>query len=136
MSNANTASTPDLFQPFQLGPIELANRIVMAPLTRSRAEAGNVPGALVVEYYEQRASMGLKDQRSSIRFSANGVSSAGSVDTTHRSSGGLSDDLSSGGLSANGVSVDRSADGSRSAPLHCALRTSGDRTAQRASDSR
>ncbi|MFW9615582.1 alkene reductase [Aquabacterium sp.] len=59
MSNANTASTPDLFQPFQLGPIELANRIVMAPLTRSRAEAGNVPGALVVEYYEQRASMGL-----------------------------------------------------------------------------
>jgi len=49
----------DLFQPFQLGPITLANRVVMAPLTRSRAEAGNVPGPLTVEYYTQRASMGL-----------------------------------------------------------------------------
>lgn len=49
----------DLFQPFQLGPITLANRLVMAPLTRSRAEAGNVPGNLVVEYYAQRAGMGL-----------------------------------------------------------------------------
>ncbi len=35
----------DLFEPFQLGPITLANRVVMAPLTRSRAEAGNVPAA-------------------------------------------------------------------------------------------
>ncbi|MFZ2298254.1 MAG: alkene reductase [Burkholderiales bacterium RIFCSPLOWO2_12_FULL_64_99] len=49
----------DLFQPFQLGPTTLANRVVMAPLTRSRAEAGNVPGPLTVEYYTQRASMGL-----------------------------------------------------------------------------
>lgn len=49
----------DLFQPFQLGPITLANRLVMAPLTRSRAGAGNVPGPLVVEYYAQRAGMGL-----------------------------------------------------------------------------
>lgn len=49
----------DLFQPFQLGPITLANRVVMAPLTRSRAEAGNVPGPLTVEYYTQRATMGL-----------------------------------------------------------------------------
>ena len=49
----------DLFQPFQLGPITLANRLVMAPLTRSRAGDGNVPGPLVVEYYAQRAGMGL-----------------------------------------------------------------------------
>ena len=49
----------DLFQPFQLGPITLSNRVVMAPLTRSRAEAGNVPGPLMVEYYAQRAGMGL-----------------------------------------------------------------------------
>ena len=49
----------DLFQPFQLGPITLANRVVMAPLTRSRAEAGNAPGPLMVEYYAQRAGMGL-----------------------------------------------------------------------------
>jgi N-ethylmaleimide reductase len=48
-----------LFQPFQLGGIALANRMVMAPLTRNRAEAGNVPGPLTVEYYAQRASVGL-----------------------------------------------------------------------------
>ena len=49
----------DLFAPFQLGSIALANRIVMAPLTRSRALAGNVPGPLTVDYYSQRASVGL-----------------------------------------------------------------------------
>lgn len=56
-----TTSTSDrnLFQPFKLGTIELANRMVMAPLTRNRAEAGNVPGAMTVEYYAQRASFGL-----------------------------------------------------------------------------
>jgi N-ethylmaleimide reductase len=59
MTTSQAASDKDLFKPFKLGNIELANRIVMAPLTRSRAEKGNVPGALVVEYYEQRASMGL-----------------------------------------------------------------------------
>jgi len=48
-----------LFQPFKLGDITLANRMVMAPLTRSRAEKGNVPGPLTVEYYAQRASLGL-----------------------------------------------------------------------------
>jgi N-ethylmaleimide reductase len=59
---AHTAAHPSadaLFQPYPLGPITLSNRIVMAPLTRSRAEAGNVPGALTVEYYRQRASVGL-----------------------------------------------------------------------------
>ena len=40
-----------LFEPYQLGPITLANRVAMAPLTRNRAEAGMVPGALVAEYY-------------------------------------------------------------------------------------
>ena len=49
----------DLFQPVQLGPLTLANRIVMAPLTRSRAGAGDVPGAMNAEYYAQRASAGL-----------------------------------------------------------------------------
>jgi N-ethylmaleimide reductase len=49
----------DLFAPYQLGPLHLANRMVMAPLTRSRAETGNVPSPLAVEYYAQRASAGL-----------------------------------------------------------------------------
>lgn len=48
-----------LFQPYLLGPLTLANRIVMAPLTRSRAVAGLVPNDLAATYYAQRASAGL-----------------------------------------------------------------------------
>ena len=48
-----------LFQSLQLGAFEVPNRIFMAPLTRCRAEAGHVPGALMAEYYAQRASAGL-----------------------------------------------------------------------------
>jgi len=49
---------PNLFDPIQIGDVALANRIVMAPLTRSRSK-GLLPGALAVEYYRQRASAGL-----------------------------------------------------------------------------
>lgn len=49
----------DLFQPVRLGPYQLANRIVMAPLTRSRAGEDGVPRPLMAEYYAQRASAGL-----------------------------------------------------------------------------
>ncbi len=48
-----------LYQPFRLGRIDLSNRIVMAPLTRNRAGAGNVPNELMAEYYGQRAGAGL-----------------------------------------------------------------------------
>lgn len=48
-----------LFQPLQLGDIDLANRIVMAPMTRNRAEPDGMPNALMVEYYAQRADAGL-----------------------------------------------------------------------------
>lgn len=48
-----------LFEPVQLGPCTLANRIAMAPLTRCRAGAGGVPGPLIAEHYVQRASAGL-----------------------------------------------------------------------------
>ncbi|MBX9617220.1 MAG: alkene reductase [Caulobacteraceae bacterium] len=48
-----------LFDPIDLGAIVLSNRIVMAPLTRSRAVEGEVPNPLAVEYYAQRASTGL-----------------------------------------------------------------------------
>ena len=51
--------TPTLFTPAQLGDLTLPNRMVMAPLTRNRAGAGNVPGPMNVEYYVQRASAGL-----------------------------------------------------------------------------
>ena len=44
-----------LFEPLKLGDIGLANRLVMAPLTRDRAAPGRVPHALNALYYEQRA---------------------------------------------------------------------------------
>ena len=48
-----------LFEPFDLGPIHLQNRAVMAPLTRSRASSDGVPKEMHVEYYRQRAGAGL-----------------------------------------------------------------------------
>jgi len=50
---------PDLFTPLTAGDLELANRIVMAPLTRSRAGADGVPTEIMAEHYAQRASVGL-----------------------------------------------------------------------------
>jgi N-ethylmaleimide reductase len=51
--------TSPLLSPIALGPYTLANRLVMAPLTRNRAAAGLVPSALNATYYAQRASAGL-----------------------------------------------------------------------------
>ncbi len=49
-----------LFEPLTLGDLELPNRVIMAPLTRSRANnKGRTPNDLMVKYYEQRASAGL-----------------------------------------------------------------------------
>ena len=48
-----------LLTPVTLGALTLANRIVMAPMTRNRAGPGNVPQLLNVEYYRQRASAGI-----------------------------------------------------------------------------
>jgi 2,4-dienoyl-CoA reductase-like NADH-dependent reductase (Old Yellow Enzyme family) len=50
---------PTLFDPLKLGDLTLKNRIVMAPLTRSRSGVERTPGPLVAEYYAQRASAGL-----------------------------------------------------------------------------
>nr|WP_294980207.1 alkene reductase [uncultured Pseudomonas sp.] len=48
-----------LFDPIVIGDLELPNRIIMAPLTRCRADEGRVPNALMAEYYTQRADAGL-----------------------------------------------------------------------------
>jgi len=48
-----------LFSPVSLGSLSLPNRILMAPLTRCRADADHVPTAIMAEYYAQRASAGL-----------------------------------------------------------------------------
>ena len=49
----------DFVSPIQFGELKLKNRVVMAPLTRSRATADRVPTELMAEYYAQRASAGL-----------------------------------------------------------------------------
>jgi len=48
-----------LFDPLRLGDMDIANRVVMAPLTRDRAGPGQVPTTLMAEYYRQRSSAGL-----------------------------------------------------------------------------
>jgi N-ethylmaleimide reductase len=52
-------TTPALFNPLKLGALALPNRIVMAPLTRCRADAAHVPTSLMATYYAQRASAGV-----------------------------------------------------------------------------
>jgi N-ethylmaleimide reductase len=53
-------SNQPLFTPYRMGDLDLPNRIVMAPLTRMRAQShDHVPTALQAEYYAQRASAGL-----------------------------------------------------------------------------
>ena len=52
-------TTRKLFSPLKVGPLTLAHRVVMAPLTRMRSDQpGDIPGDLMVEYYDQRASEG------------------------------------------------------------------------------
>jgi 2,4-dienoyl-CoA reductase-like NADH-dependent reductase (Old Yellow Enzyme family) len=48
-----------LFDPLTIGAMTLRNRVVMAPLTRGRADAGGIPNAMMAEYYSQRADAGL-----------------------------------------------------------------------------
>src|SRR5258706_11858561 len=64
-----------LFSPISIGAVNVAHRIVMAPLTRSRADLPNdVPNDLMVEYYSQRASEGglIIGEASTISMSARG----------------------------------------------------------------
>ena len=48
---------PKLFQPIRVGTTNLQHRVVLAPMTRCRADAQHVPGALILEYYKQRTSV-------------------------------------------------------------------------------
>ena len=60
VAEPQAAADPEaLFQPYRLGDLELRNRLVMSPMTRSRALDGNVPNSLAATYYAQRASAGL-----------------------------------------------------------------------------
>jgi N-ethylmaleimide reductase len=54
-----TSKEQALFRPLQIGAVSLKHRVVMAPLTRSRSiQPNSVPGDLMADYYEQRASDG------------------------------------------------------------------------------
>jgi len=62
----------NLFSPILFGDLALANRIIMAPLTRNRAGEGNAPQDMNVEYYRQRAGAGLIISEGS-QISASGI---------------------------------------------------------------
>ena len=60
MQRVHVMSNQPLFTPYRMGDLDLPNRIVMAPLTRMRAQShDHVPTNLQAEYYAQRASAGL-----------------------------------------------------------------------------
>src|SRR6201982_360025 len=61
MSNPSLAENAmkQSFTPVRAGRYTLPNRLVMAPMTRSRAKLDGTPGELAAEYYAQRASVGL-----------------------------------------------------------------------------
>ena len=61
-----------LFTEYNLGDLTLENRMVMAPMTRSRASAEGIPSPLAIEYYAQRAAAGLMITEAS-QVSAQGV---------------------------------------------------------------
>ncbi len=52
-------TTEPLFTPVRFGAVQAANRVIMAPLTRLRAEQNGTPNDLMVEYYRQRAGTGM-----------------------------------------------------------------------------
>ena len=55
----NQLTSKQLLQSFRMHDLRLSNRVVMAPMTRSRAGESRIPNALMAEYYSQRASAGL-----------------------------------------------------------------------------
>ena len=66
-----------LFSPVQVGPYALNHRVVMAPLTRMRSSAGDIPNALMAEYYAQRATDGGLIVSEATPVSLRGVAYAG-----------------------------------------------------------
>ena len=52
-----SSSVSSLFQPLRVGAVNVQHRVVMAPLTRFRANRGHIHGELAKTYYEQRASV-------------------------------------------------------------------------------
>ncbi|MEN0110311.1 MAG: alkene reductase [Planctomycetota bacterium] len=81
-------SDSPLFQPFDLGGHELANRIVMAPMTRARAGKSRVPTDVMATYYAQRASAGLiLTEATTISEQANGWNESAGIYTDEQADG-------------------------------------------------
>ena len=82
--------TATLFSPLALGPYELAHRVIMAPLTRMRAsQPGNIPSAMNVDYYAQRASRGglIISEGSQISPSGQGMPATPGIHTPEQIAG-------------------------------------------------
>ncbi len=81
-------STSVLFQPFKLHDLILPNRIVLAPMTRSRAGTGRLPNRLMAEYYAQRSSAGLLiTEATTISEQANGWNESPGIYTDQMAEG-------------------------------------------------
>lgn len=67
-----------LFTPIQVGPYRLSHRVAMAPLTRMRSDPGDIPSALMVEYYTQRTTKGglIVSEASPVSIRGNGYAGA------------------------------------------------------------
>src|SRR5246127_1868599 len=77
-----------LFHPFRLGDLPLANRVVLAPMTRGRAGAARLPNRLMAEYYSQRSSAGLLvTEATTISEEANGWSESPGIYTDEMTEG-------------------------------------------------
>jgi 2,4-dienoyl-CoA reductase-like NADH-dependent reductase (Old Yellow Enzyme family) len=77
-----------LFQPFKLHDLTLANRVVLAPMTRSRAGTSRIPNRLMAEYYAQRCSAGLLiTEATTISEEANGWNESPGVYTDEMTEG-------------------------------------------------
>ena len=81
-------STDALFKPFTLGDLQLQNRIVLAPMTRSRAGVERLPNGLMADYYAQRSSAGLLiTEATTISEQANGWNESPGVYTDEMTAG-------------------------------------------------
>src|ERR1700756_3809608 len=77
-----------LFHPFRLGDLPLANRVVLAPMTRGRAGAARLPNRLMAEYYAQRSSAGLLiTEATTISEEANGWNESPGIYTDEMTEG-------------------------------------------------
>ena len=81
-------SNNSLYQPFTLHDLKLANRIALAPMTRSRAGTARIPNRLMAEYYVQRSSAGLLiTEATTISEEANGWNQSPGIYTDEMTEG-------------------------------------------------